>query len=393
MSVQNNTPRLDILLYAHDGRGLGHASRTVAIGMALRRIAPQCRVLLLSGSEFCRDLIGPAPLDWIKLPSYETVVVQGKSRGVAGKSNFSDTALGLLRSSQIAHIVSIYRPRLVLADHSPRGKHRELLPALHESAGDDVRWVLGIRGVIGKVGQVQDEDTAALFKSFYTTLLWYGDAAVLGSHRLQALSDHYSTVPVECGYVSRMREYAAYQRQHRKRIYAATVSVPWFGESTTAFLENLYTVLCRTGDRHGPWMIYLDNRHKSAAHFRQLFADLAWVEVEEPGQEYMDSLLRSRCAIIYGGYNSLIDVFSAGIPALAVVRDMADGEQEQHVQLLLSASRGSLLAITEKCSLSELMPAVDTLFSTSPPESSPCSLDGAERTAGHLLKLTRDQDG
>ncbi|HKJ64974.1 MAG TPA: hypothetical protein VJ969_06205, partial [Desulfopila sp.] len=362
MTVQDSIPRLDILLYAHDGRGLGHASRTIAIGMAMRRIAPKRRVLFLSGSEFCRELIGPAPLDWIKLPSYETVVVQGKSRGVPGKSNFSDAALGLLRSRDIAHILSTYRPRLVLADHSPRGKHRELLPALQKSADDDVLWVLGIRGITGEVGQVQDKDTTALFTSFYKALLWYGDADVLGSAQTEALARHYHTAPVECGYVSRMREYAACHQQQKKALYAATVSVPWFGESTPSFLENLYKVLCHTGDRHGHWMLYLDNRHKSASRFRQLFADLPWVQVKEPGQGYMDSLLRCRCAIIYGGYNSLVDVISTGIPALVVIRDMTDGEQEHHVKLLLSAAGGSLLSIGEKCSLPELVTAVDALF-------------------------------
>ncbi len=391
MTVQN-TPRLDILLYAHDGRGLGHASRTIAIGMALRRIAPELRVLFISGCGLCRELIGPAPLDWIKLPSYETVVVQGRSRGVPGKSNFSDAALGLLRARDIAHIVSTYRPRLVLADHSPRGKHRELLPALRASAGDDVRWVLGIRGVTGKVGQVQDEDTAVLFQSLYTALLWYGDITVLGSGQTEVLAGHYATVPVECGYVSRMKEYAVYRRQRREKIYAATVSVPWFGESTPSFLENLYAVLCRRGERHGKWILYLDCRDDSAARFRRLFEDLPWVEVEEPGQGYMDALLGSRCAIIYGGYNSLVDVFSASIPALVVIRDMADGEQQQHVKLLMAAAGGSLLGIDERCSLSELTSAVKAVLGAPAPESPPCSLDGAEKAAGHLLQLLTGSD-
>ena len=116
--MPNKIPRLDILLYAHDGRGLGHVSRTIAIGIALRRLFPELRVLLLSGCSISQEFIGSAPLDWIKLPSYETVIKSGKSAGIPGKSNFEDRELGTLRGEQIRQIVTLYRPRVVLADHS-----------------------------------------------------------------------------------------------------------------------------------------------------------------------------------------------------------------------------------------------------------------------------------
>ena len=70
-----SSPRLDLLIYAHDGRGLGHASRGVAVGAAVRRLFPELKVLLLSGCRQTGALIGPIPLDWIKLPAYEKVIV------------------------------------------------------------------------------------------------------------------------------------------------------------------------------------------------------------------------------------------------------------------------------------------------------------------------------
>ncbi|MFC1516801.1 hypothetical protein ACFL7E_08620, partial [Thermodesulfobacteriota bacterium] len=76
--------RLDILLYAHDGRGLGHASRSIAIGMALKRLYPDFRVLQVTGCNLSQSLIDRAPLDWIKLPSYATRVHAGVSGGTDG---------------------------------------------------------------------------------------------------------------------------------------------------------------------------------------------------------------------------------------------------------------------------------------------------------------------
>jgi predicted glycosyltransferase len=55
--------RLDVLIYAHDGRGLGHASRSIGVGMALRRLYPDLKVLFVSGCSLSQELIGAAPLD------------------------------------------------------------------------------------------------------------------------------------------------------------------------------------------------------------------------------------------------------------------------------------------------------------------------------------------
>ena len=147
--------RLDILIYAHDGRGLGHVSRSLGIGMALRRLYPELKILFISGSAFTGELLGKAPLDWLKLPSYKTEVIGGKSCGIRGDSMFSDTELGGLRGNVLAQTVSLYKPRLVLVDHTPQGKHRELLPTL-ESAPMDCRWVMGVRGIMGAVTQAND---------------------------------------------------------------------------------------------------------------------------------------------------------------------------------------------------------------------------------------------
>ena len=50
--------RLDVLIYAHDGRGLGHASRSIGVGMALRRLYPELKVLFVSGCSLSQELIG-----------------------------------------------------------------------------------------------------------------------------------------------------------------------------------------------------------------------------------------------------------------------------------------------------------------------------------------------
>lgn len=377
-------PRLDVLLYAHDGRGLGHASRTIAIGAALRRLAPDLRVLFISGCRLSQELIGDAPLDWLKLPSYETVVEGGKSRGVRGKSNFTDGQLGRIRSEQILDAVKIYRPRLILADHSPQGKHKELLPALQ--AKGDAHCVLGLRGIVGQVSQVKSALASSIFENHYTSLLWYGDSGVLGNEQLLEIQKYFKTSAVECGYVSGIRERSESLISCSREKFACTVSVPWIGENTPAFLKHLYNVIAETGDGSGKWMLYLDDSHPRSAEFYALFRQLSWCDIEKPGRRYGSSLRNSRCALIYGGYNSLVDVLSLSLPALVILRDMQDDEQQQHLLKLRHSTASSLAVLPEECSEEQLAHVLHNLpHRTS--SAAGINLDGAVNAAKHLLSL------
>lgn len=347
-------PRLDVLIYAHDGRGLGHAGRSIGIGMALRRLYPDLKVLFVSGCRLSQELIGRAPLDWLKLPSYETTVVQGKSIGIPGKSLFTDEQLGRLRSEELAHLVSLYRPRLVLVDHTPQGKHRELVPALTALAGkngDNTLWVLGVRGVIGAVQQARSELAGDLFREHYHAVLWYGDSSVLGTTHCQQLQQQFTSVPVECGYVLRLAEFAVWNQalSAREEPLAGTISIPWLGENTMAFLIILARVLKNIPYTFGRWLLFIDTETSAEVGLaiEELFAELHNCQLEPPGAGYVAALLRSKSAIIYGGYNSLMDVLYAKVPAVVVLREMQDGEQQLHLRKLQAVAGDALAVVSE----------------------------------------------
>lgn len=331
-------PRLDILLYAHDGRGLGHASRTIAIAMAIRRLYPDLRVALVTGCSFARELIGNAPLDWIKLPSYETTVINGRSRGITGKSGYSDQELGRLRTRMLEDLIRLYRPRVVLVDHQPQGKHRELLLAIETSRKDRTRWILGVRGVTGSVPQTRSDLAAELFRSSYHGLLWYGDSRVLGTDHLRQLRQRFGTEPVECGYVSRLAQHLHFQAGSPPGTVpslAGTIAIPWKGEQTLELLGLLPDVLHRFGPDPGPWTIFVQDLPDRLwqSHLDRLRA-IDHVRVEPVSASYVQALVNSRTAVIYGGYNSVVDILHSGIPAVVLLRDMHDGEQQLHLRLL-----------------------------------------------------------
>ncbi len=379
--------RLDIVLYGHDGRGLGHVSRSVAIGMALRRIYPHLKVCLLTGCPQTQELIGDVPLDWIKLPAYDTVVIDGKSTGIEGPGGFEDKELGQLRGEQIRQLVSLYRPRLILADHTPQGKHRELVPALELDTEDRPLWVLGMRGVVGSVAQVGSELATDLYQRYFCALLWYGDATVLGDNHLAGLADRFATEPVECGYVSRLIELVSAAHPSIINRYGCTVSIPWFGEHTEPFFDRLIEAIGLLGPDFGRFRVFVG--HDDVTSCRQKLEGLDFCTVERFGAHYVEALYSSRSAVVFGGYNSLVDVLSLGIPALVVMRDMQDHEQQEHLTTLIRAVGNRLTAILEnECSVEQLYTLlVERMKADIDPFALPVNLGGAEKAARALAAL------
>ena len=325
--------RLDVLIYSHDGRGFGHVSRGVTIGMALRRLFPGLKVLFVSGFKQTATLVGSCPLEWMKLPSYETQIIAGKSKGRLGNTNIKNCYLGPARANILESIITNFKPRCVLVDHDPPGKRDELLPSLSKTKETDTIWILGIRAVVGEAAAIWSELSKQAFAEHYHSLLWYGDEKVLGNEIHNAIGQYFSTEPFVTGYVSRFLELKHWTAYHSGP-YAGTIAVPWLSETSLTFLENLYKALSDLGERYGKWRIFTDlKKIEDEAHNIKLrFDQMPYCTVENVSDRYLAALANSRAALIYGGYNSLTDIMAARIPSVVIVRGMHDREQEEHVR-------------------------------------------------------------
>ncbi|ACS79829.1 hypothetical protein [Maridesulfovibrio salexigens] len=377
---------LDVLIYAHDGRGLGHVSRSVGIGLALRRLYPELSVLLITGCSTTAELIGDGSLDWIKLPSYKTNVTAGKSSGVKGDSNIDDKLLGELRAQNIRDIIEAYKPKVFLADHTPQGKHKELLPS-HDVSPETVR-VLGIRAVVGEVGKVWSDFSADVFAATYSNIFWYGDSSVAGAGELERLNEHYGVKPHEVGYVSRLSElrFLNNGNDDSSRL-AGVISVPWSGEGSSVLLDKLAQALGNVDVSHGDWKIYMNMREREAMAAVDSFNGLEHVRFEQVGPQFLSDLRNSRSAVIYGGYNSLTDVMVCNVPSLVLLRGMKDGEQEDHAAVLAGRSSAIQNVFSDQTvTVEELRESLLKCLNADVDESL-INLDGAENAARYLAEL------
>jgi len=382
---QHFPTRLDLLLYAHDGRGLGHASRTIAIGMAVKRIYPGLRVLFVSGANISQSLIGDSGLDWIKLPSYASQITDGISSGIDGPANFYKSVLGHHRKAMLAHIVASFKPKCVLVDHSPLGKRKELLDALKISAKYGTKWILGLRAVIGTQKDFWSDELRDTFLTHYHSILWYGDSTVTGPEPVDRILSHFGRKPIETGYVSRLYETKLLSCSLEKS-YAGTISIPWLSSKSGNFLNNLHSAL-QQRNKDEIWRIFI---HSSEIHATQLlFSDLPNCIVEPVGERYSDAILNSAIAIIYGGYNSLMDTFAADIPAIVIMRELKDREQEIHLKQLLKHSPGKMTVIGESSAEIDVINQAITHQLKVKPRESTINIQGSTSSADYLHKQIR----
>ena len=382
--MNDSATRLDLLIYAHDGRGFGHVSRSVAIGAAVRRLFPDLKVLLLTGFQQTDALIDAVSLDWIKLPSYRKKVINGKARSRIGHTNLKKSYLAESRTRLIRAVVEEYRPRIVLVDHQPQGKSDELIDAIRCTS--DAIWILGVRGVVGRVKEVWSSRAAAIFEKYYKALFWYGDDTILGREPLDELNTHFGVQPRVTGYVSRLKEVRHWYKPSAVQdgSYAGTIAIPWGGDASMAIVQSIHAALSEIGDRYGSWQLFLNTGVN-------LFEHLPYCNARKPGPRYLNTLPNSKVALIYGGYNSITDVLVARIPAIVLLRSLDDREQQRHVARLADRKGSALIAIDENnADAGVLKAALEELIESAPPDNSHLMLNGAESAARILAAYLGD---
>ncbi len=378
--------RLDILIYAQDGRGLGHVSRSAAIGMALRRLYPELKILLLTGFRETQMLLGECPLDWMKLPSYKTFIEKGSARGKLGDMNLKNCYLGPAREKFIESIIWEFRPRLMLVDHLPLGRKDELASSLMLSQNTDTRWVLGMRSISGNDNKLWSQESKKTFQKYYDALFWYGDESILGSANRERLERFFSSQARGTGYVSRFMEIIHWQEDGIKDA-SNVVSLPWMTNETKSLLNTISGTLKKMGDKYGHWRFFVNRKDLTshAAQEKEALENLPFCSFEQVSDQYFNALKNANLLITYGGYNSLCDAIAAGVPTIVVTRTLNDQEQEEHVKRLQEAAGEQIVHLREGMISSEILyGAIKSQINKEKMKRALIKLSGAEETA-HIL--------
>ena len=112
-----NRNTLHVMMYSHDGFGLGHVQRNLGIARRLLELSPGSNVLVLAGT-MPPDTDLPAGIDLIKLPS---ILKNGTGNWLPRTLSIHKDELKSVRSGIIRHVATTFRPDVFLVDFVPTG--------------------------------------------------------------------------------------------------------------------------------------------------------------------------------------------------------------------------------------------------------------------------------
>jgi predicted glycosyltransferase len=115
------------LFYSHDGVGLGHVRRHIAIASALVAALPEAKILLATGVDEAPHLGLPPNIDILKLPGLRKVA---NNQYEARRLGLDMAEIRGLRSGLLKSAVESFRPGVVLVDKHPFGVGGEFRAAL-----------------------------------------------------------------------------------------------------------------------------------------------------------------------------------------------------------------------------------------------------------------------
>lgn len=347
------TPRADsrdtaprILIYGHDTFGLGHLRRNLTIAAGLTRSFPDLSVLLLTGSPVAQNFEFPDNVDYVKLPA---VVKVANEDYRARTLQLQPREIIHMRASLIREAILGFAPDVVLVDHAPLGMKGELVPALEALRGryPRTRIALGLRDVIDEPERVrslwESQGMNEVLERLYDAVFVYGSPRVLDLTDAYGLSLKVRAKVRHCGYLKRdiprsdVQTLRASLVPPGERLVVVTAGGGGDGYPLlSAYLRGLAeSPLPNTASLvvTGPFMsaperLELNRQAESCPHVR----------VTDFTRDLTGLLPAADLVVSMGGYNTLCEILSVGVPSLVVPR--VEPRQEQLLRTRAFADLG-----------------------------------------------------
>lgn len=387
----------DVVLYAHDGRGIGHASRVAAISIALKRKNPKLRLLSITGSQVFGELAPTGLLDWIKLPSYRSLVRNGNVAGGLGSSGYEQQFLVKLRTKLLSNILQNLAPRCLLVDFIPRGKLGELSDAIQQLRKCfNTKIVLGCRGIVGppytEVHQeILGSHTLKYIDKFYDLILIYTDKRIVNIFDYHKELERFRPKIIHVGYVARAAELTKVTDGFEPEDHRVDLLISFGGASGSLNLFKLLADVKKGTNYKGQrWAVYvgpglhIDERKQ----VKELFRHDKECQIRFFSTRYFSALMSASLFIGHGGYNTITDAIWARRSACFICRDVSEQDQILHLKALCSKGFWGIQLHEKNLTPEVIESSFDKALSQRPEQTSfDLDISGAERAAKEILRL------
>ena len=374
------------MLYSHDTYGLGHLRRSMRIAVAVVHQDDSANVLIVTGSPHASSFGLPHGVDVVRLPAitkarsgaYET-----RTLGVT----VDDTVR--LRSGLIEATAERFRPDVLLVDHAPAGLAGELLPVLLGPARPP-SVVLGLREIIDKASRVDDswrrEGVWGLLHEAYDDVVVYGDPTVRTTAQELDL-DARLGVPVDhVGYVA-CPPVEGTSATNRCRTILVTSGG---GGDGGPLVRRMLDYAMRHPRHDVEWQIvtgpFMSSRR--VAQLQSAAGGIAGLQVTRFARDMEQRISASAGVVAMAGYNTTVELLSAGTPGLLFPRTAPRLEQWIRATRLSRRADlrvGNIASTTDD----EISDWVEGSLATGPRLPAAVLLNGASNAASRLIGKAR----
>lgn len=392
LTSNNFRSPLSILMYSHDGFGLGHLKRNYTIAQALTTQFPTSNALLIMGHAELPFRNIPKNIDFIKLPSIVKVdheVWQPRSLPLDAETTKK------FRSSLILNIVEHYKPNIFLVDYVPKGVWGELIPTLSylKTQSPKTRIVLGLRDIIDDPMRTRQRwesgHTYEVIEKFYDEVLIYGSQQLYDTAEQYGLSPAIQKKVHYCGYVCAGEpQITKEQVRQRLGINGKTFIVVTAGGGKDAFPMMKYTLQGLTAIKNtlsfealiitGPLMCPKER------HILQALAVETNSSVIDSTPDILNYMNSADLLITMGSYNTLMEALKLKKRLLVIPRK--EPSAEQHIRSNLFAQKGLLNCINDPENLSAIDIGKEILSALNmPPQGFSLNFKGVEHVVSRLI--------
>jgi len=383
-----------LMVYSHDGFGLGTIRRMLAICEHLLSTIPGLSILLVASSPMVQEFRLPARLDYIKLPYLK----RGEDSTLSAQDLGTEADAALqFRADLILSATAHFKPDLMMVDKNPYGINHELkktLDYLHTER-PATKLVLLLRDILDSpeatIADWQNNGYYEAVKRCYSKVLVVGIAEVFDVcqkyqfPRAIARKTHY------CGYIRRPSGRQTVSQVRRELNLNAGESLvlvtPGGGENGFPLIETYLAGLAQLPQPPsfrslivcGPEMPKAQRRE-----LRKMAASYPLVQMGEFTDDLMSYLAAADVTVTMGNYNTLCEILSAGKRAVVVPHS-----QEQLIRAARMARLGLFKAIhPERLTPENLMRALQIQLNHD--RLAPClrlDLNALPRITHHIAQL------
>ncbi len=335
MSVRNESPVYNILMYSHDTYGLGHIRRTMAIANHLRDA--NTNVLILTGSPIAGRFQFPEHVDFVRIP------------GMIKKTNDDYQSLSIrieqekalaIRTNIILATARTFLPHLFIVDKEPLGLKREVLPTLEwlkESSPSTVT-ILGLRDILDDSEVIQNDwrekNVYSYLDRLYDEIWIYGNQDIYDPIEMYQIPEQIHERIQFTGYIPRKKLRLETKFSVRKRY--RVMEEDNFILVTTGGGGDGYEVIDRYLAMHeyyptslsfksiivtGPFMPQSE-REQLECRSKRLGIKII------PFHPKLETLISAADLVIsMGGYNTICEILTQQTPSLIIPRETPRKEQ------------------------------------------------------------------